>query len=102
MYANKESYQSTTSLSEVQGKAGLSAVAIPLSYVFGDQHECAQKYYVTTNWWKERMSDGSYKLSTLDFTLYEGCSTAMEDLEDLSAMQQETTNRGQKRSSVQI
>ena len=99
---NKESHQSTTSLSEVQGKAGLSAVAIPLSYVFGDQHEYAQKYYVTTNWWKERMSDGSYKLSTLDFTLYEGCSTAMEDLEDLSAMQQETTNRGQKRSSVQI
>ena len=30
------------------------------------------KYCVITNWWKERLSNGQYKLPSVDATLYGG------------------------------
>ena len=56
--SNEESYQSTVSFKDIQVAAGHSAVAIPLWYVVGKAHANANKCYVITNWWKERMSNG--------------------------------------------
>jgi hypothetical protein len=74
-----EIVQSTDDFSDVQADAKLSAVAIPLCYVIGHEKANSKKYCVITNWWKERMCDGSYRLPTLDPALYR---TAGEDLQD--------------------
>ena len=54
----------------VQKSAESSAVALPLRYAIGDNHQNSNKYYVTTNWWKERTCDGTYRLPTLDSSMY--------------------------------
>ena len=77
--SKEESYPSTVSFKDIQVAAGHSAVAIPLWYVVGKEHANANKYYVITNWWKERMSTGQYELPTLDSSLY----NTEEDLEEL-------------------
>ena len=57
---------------EVQIKqvAKMAAVAIPLHYVAGREHEDGLKYCVITNWWRERTSNGNYEIPNLDFDLY--------------------------------
>ena len=77
--SKEESYPSTVSFKDIQVAAGHSSVAIPLWYVVGKEHADANKYYVITNWWKERMSTGRYELPTLDSSLY----NTEEDLEEL-------------------
>ena len=59
-----------TSEEGLKGLAKIAAVAIPLHYIVGKNHDCALKYCVITNWWRERREDGAYMLPTLDFTLY--------------------------------
>ena len=54
------------SMEGIQQKAQMAALAIPLWYVLGEEHEDANKYCVITNWWKERQSDGTYALPKLD------------------------------------
>ena len=61
------------SLSEVQSKARLSAVAIPLWYVLGKNSANATKYCVITNWWKYRMKNGTYCLPKLEPEMYDHC-----------------------------
>jgi hypothetical protein len=65
-----ESIQSTAKFSDIQLSAKLSAVAIPLCYIIGREKADSNKYCVITNWWKERVSNGSYSLPTLDASLY--------------------------------
>lgn len=65
-----ESVPPTQSFSDIQSDAGYSAVALPLWYLLGDHHKDSNKYCVITNWWHYRMQDGSYKLPTLEPTLY--------------------------------
>ena len=77
--SKEESYQSTGNFQDIQSVAGHSAVAIPLGYCVGREHADANKYYVITNWWQERMSNGRYELPTLDSKLY----NTEEDLEEL-------------------
>ena len=59
------------SIHEVQKRAQMAAVLIPLHYVLGADHEDALKHCVITNFWKERQHDGNCTLPGLDFTLYE-------------------------------
>ena len=66
----EEQTPSTSSFGDIQTAAQLSAVAIPLSYVVGNNSPDADKYCVITNWWKHRMPDGSYGLLQLQQTLY--------------------------------
>ena len=66
-------------IQEIQLAAGHAAVAIPLGYCVGREHADANKYYVITNWWHERMSNGRYELPTLDSKLY----NTEEDLAEL-------------------
>lgn len=77
--SKEESYQSTGNFQEIQLAAGHAAVAIPLGYCVGREHADANKYYVITNWWHERMSNGRYELPTLDSKLY----NTEEDLAEL-------------------
>ena len=67
-----ESVRCTHHFGDLQASAKLSAVAIPLWYAIGTEHRDSGKYCVITNWWKYRMSDGRYRLPTLDATLYDG------------------------------
>jgi hypothetical protein len=66
----EESVPSTDNFTDIQSAAKLSAIAIPLRYVIGHEKANSNKYCVITNWWKERMSDGGYRLPTLDASLY--------------------------------
>ena len=70
MAVKEEIVQTTESFAEIQSLAKLAAVAIPLWYVIGKGHPNSNKYCVITNWWKYRMSDGWYRLPTLDASLY--------------------------------
>lgn len=81
----QESVQSTSSFSDIQAAAQLSAVAIPLWYIIGKDHPDSFKYCVITNWWKYRMRDGWYRLPTLDASLYGGHFPDCESDESLSA-----------------
>ena len=65
------SIEPTKQFSDIQYAAKFAAVAIPLWYVIGKDKPDSYKYCVITNWWKERMSDGSYRLPTLDASLYD-------------------------------
>ena len=56
---------------KIKQVAKMAAVAIPLHYVTGRQHEHSLKYCVITNWWRERMQNGLYELPSLDFDLYQ-------------------------------
>ena len=67
----EDSVPATQSFADIQG-AQLSALAIPLWYAIGKNHPDSFKYCVITNWWKNRMRDGSYQLPTLDASLYGG------------------------------
>ena len=75
-----ESYPPTKNFKDIQAIAGFAAVAIPLRYVFGKNHQHSKKYYVTTNWWKERTRDGEYRLPVLDSSLYSTTSTMPRDV----------------------
>lgn len=57
-------------VSEIQSVSQMSAVAIPLHYALGKEHPNSNKYCVITNWWKERNSNGQYRLPMLDSNLY--------------------------------
>ena len=59
------------SLEGIQSIAQMAALAIPLRYVLGDDHADAYKFCVITNWWKERVQNGTFALPTLDWSLYE-------------------------------
>ena len=91
---------STGSFSDIQAMSKLAAVAIPLRYVLGNDHPDSNKYCVITNWWKYRMSDGWYRLPTLDATLYGAQFAPAEnsmdpsDLEDEEELAVETTVHG--------
>lgn len=67
-----EAVPSTTNFQDIQSAAKLAAVALPLWYVVGKKSPDCSKYCVITNWWKNRMSDGTYRLPTLDPKLYNG------------------------------
>ena len=56
---------------KIKQVAKMAAVAIPLHYVTGRQHEHSLKYCVITNWWRKRMQNGVYELPSLDFDLYQ-------------------------------
>ena len=62
----------TSSFADIQSAAKLSAVALPLWYLIGKNHPDSFKYCVITNWWKHRMSDGWYRLPSVDASLYGG------------------------------
>ena len=101
---DEESYPPTNKLDDVLTEATFSAVAIPLKYALGDEHQHSTKYYVTTNSWKERMSDGSYQLPILDSSLYlnveedkAGSSDEMQDLLKEASVPSKK-KRGSKRS----
>lgn len=64
----------TSDFTEIQGAAKLSAVALPLWYIIGKNHPDSDKFCVITNWWRYRMSDGTYKLPSLDPELYQSIS----------------------------
>ena len=86
--------QSTNSFADIQAAAKLAAVAIPLWYVIGKNKPDSNKYCVITNWWKYRMSDGWYRLPTLDASMYGGQfaqAGADESLDDESVADQEIT-----------
>ena len=74
-----EDVQCTTSFTEIQAVAKLSAVALPLWYIIGKGQQDSNKYCVITNWWKYRMQDGWYRLPNLDASLY---GTGMRKQED--------------------
>ena len=59
-----------SAMKDLQAIAKISAVAIPLWYVLGRDHEDSNKFCVITNWWKNRTKDGSYELPSLDPKLY--------------------------------
>lgn len=65
-----EAVPSTLNFKDIQSAAKLSAVAIPLWYLIGKGKPDSNKYCVLTNWWKYRMSDGTYRLPSLDPELY--------------------------------
>ena len=50
--------------------AKMAAVAIPLKYCVSESHPCRHKYCVLTNWWKERVQNGTYVFPRLDYSLY--------------------------------
>ena len=79
MVDKEESVPPTQSFADIQ-KASMAALAIPLWYVIGKKHPDSFKYCVITNWWKQRMSDGSYRLPTLDPGLYGG--TTQDDVDE--------------------
>ena len=91
---------STSSFGDIQAMSKLAAVAIPLRYVLGNDHPDSNKYCVITNWWKYRMSDGWYRLPTLDATLYGAQFAPAEnsldplDLEDEEPMVETTIQEG--------
>ena len=60
---------------EIQNVASSGVVAIPLSYTLGEGHHDARKYCLLSNWWKTRMSDGTYKHQRLDPSLYGATGT---------------------------
>ena len=56
---------------EISTVAKMAAVAIPQRYATGEMNtESSRKYCVITNWWKERSQEGTYKLASLDTSLY--------------------------------
>ena len=59
-----------SNLKQVQRLAKMSTVAIPLSYVLGEEHPHSKKYCVITNWWKERQANGRYIMPGLPPELY--------------------------------
>ena len=67
------------SLKGIQSLAKMAAVMIPYKNAVGaakakaldDQKQC-NYYCVVTNYWKERQSDGRYKLPEFDLDLYAG------------------------------
>ena len=70
--------------SDVQKKACMAAVAIPLKCVVEENDPRASKYYVLTNWWKERDRNNNYVFPTLDPHLYGGVPSPND--EDLLRM----------------
>ena len=79
-----ENSPATKQFSDIQSSAKLAAIAIPLWYILGEDHPHANKFYVMTNWWKERMTDGAYDLPRLSAQLYSE-STPEEDLLAMAA-----------------
>lgn len=79
---------SFTSFREVQSVAKISAVAIPLRYIIGNDKKDSLKYCVITNWWKYRMEDGTYSLPTLHPKMYSGFESV--DLRSLSRRKEAT------------
>ena len=77
-----ESVQSTRHFADIQSAAKLSAVAIPLWYLVGKNHASAYKYCVITNWWKYRMSDGWFRMPSLDASLYGGKQGTVHDFNE--------------------
>lgn len=67
----EEKLPPSSKLAEVQRRAKMSAIAIPLRYIVGKGHDRSRHYGVQTNWWKERDSRGEYVLPRLDPCLYE-------------------------------
>jgi hypothetical protein len=55
--------------------AKMSFIAIPMKYCTGMDDDHSRKVCVLTNWWKERTSQGRYKLPGLDFSFYQKCNT---------------------------
>jgi hypothetical protein len=82
----EESLPPTANFTEIQSAAKLSAIAIPLCYVIGHDKANSNKYCVITNWWKERMSDGCYRLPTLDASLYCHEEPPRDELAEMLAM----------------
>ena len=98
------SYPPTKNFKDIQAISGFAAVAIPLRCIFGKDHEHSKKYYVTTNWWKERMRDGEYRLPVLDSSLYsdsaveEGTTTTNpRDVQGLDPLLQEASSPSSKK-----
>ena len=79
-----ESSPATKQFSDIQLSAKMTVVAIPLRYILGDDHPHANKFYVMTNWWKERMADGAYDMPRLSAQLYYE-NTSEEDLLAMAA-----------------
>ena len=93
----EESFPPATKLGDILRKAKYSAVAIPLKYVIGDKHEHSTKYYVTTNLWMERVSDGSYQLPSLDSSLYAKDSPHLDDSDEMEGLLEAATRPSKKR-----
>ena len=94
----EESYPPTNNLEDVLTTAKFSAVAIPLKCAIGQNHQHSTKYYVTTNWWKERMSDGSYQLPVLDSSLYSNDSpNLMDESDEMQGLLEEAATRPSKK-----
>lgn len=68
----------TDDFEKIQSSCKLSAVALPLWYLVGKNQPNSDKYCVITNWWKYRMSDGTYRLPLLDRKLYDA---ALEEVD---------------------
>lgn len=91
----EESVQLTDNFKDIQAAAKLAAVAIPLWYVIGKNHQDSDKYCVITNWWKYRMSDGAYRLPSLDPSLYAGQDFSNNSINDLLAQATTGENGGE-------
>ena len=76
-----ECVPSTADFANIQSAAKLSDVALPLWYLVGKEHPSAFKHCVITSWWKYRMSDGWYRMPTLDASLYGGTQGTAHDFE---------------------
>jgi hypothetical protein len=90
----------TKEFSDIQSSAKMSAVAIPLSHTFGHGHQHSKKYYVFTNWWKERTANGEYELPSLSLSsnLY---SSPYND-QDLAAAAAAPANGQSKANTIPV
>jgi hypothetical protein len=63
------------SIKAISSQSTTATMAIPLRYAVGPEHVHRNKYCVITNWWRERVGDGTYWFPNLAFDYYENRAT---------------------------